>query len=194
MTTKKVELEAYPKSLILRDGSKVELRLLEEGDKLALLRFFEGIPEDERYYLKENVTAPEVIREWVTNVDISHVFPVIAVADGEIVADATLHRSRSMARRHVGELRIVVSPAYRERGLGRRMIRELLDIAAGFGLRKATFEIVAARQEAAINAAMSLGFREVATLKEGVRDIWGNYQDIALLELPLKDHDLWWAY
>ena len=43
-------------------------------------------------------------------------------------------------------------------------------------------------------AAMSLGFREVATLEENVRDIWGNYQDLALLELSLKHHDLWWAY
>lgn len=194
MTTTKVELEAYPKSLILRDGSKVELRLLHENDKLSLLRFFEGIPEDERYYLKENVTAPEVVREWAANVDITRVFPIVAVVDGEIVADATLHRSRSMSRRHVGELRVVVAPEYRERGLGRRLIRELLDIAAGLGLRKATFELVVERQEPAIMAAMSLGFREVSTLKEEVRDLWGNYQDVARLEMSLKNHELWWAY
>ncbi len=194
MTTTRVELDAYPKSLILRDGSKVELRLLNEGDKLSLMRFFEGIPEDERYYLKENVTSPEVIKEWVSHVDINRVFPIVAIVDGEIVADGTLHRSRTMARRHVGELRVIVAPEYRERGLGRRLIRELLDIAAGLGLRKATFELVSERQEAAIMAAMSLGFREVATLKEEVRDFWGNYQDVARLDLPLKNHELWWAY
>ena len=154
-----LSIEAYPKTIMLRDGAKVELRPLEAGDKVRLLQFFERIPAEERVLLvKENVTAPEVIYAWTTTMDFEKVVPIIAVVGDDIVADATLHRSRTMARRHIGELRVVVDPAYSGVGLGRRLIRELLDIAVELGLHSATFELVAQMEKAAIMAANSVGF------------------------------------
>ena len=186
--------DTYPKTIMLRDGTRVELRPLEEGDKIRLLHFFERVPEADRYFLKENVTAPEVIQSWVTRIDFERVIPIVAVVDDQIVGDATLHRSRAPARRHVGEIRVVVEPEYREKGLGRRLIRELLDIAVELGLYKASFELVAQREKAAIVAAESVGFQEVARINGWVRDIWGNYQDLVVLELPLKEHKEWWRF
>ncbi len=187
-------IEAYPKTIMLHDGTPVVLRPLEPGDKVRLLQFFQRVPEEERHYLKENVTAPEVVHGWTARIDFDRVIPIVALAGDEIVADATLHRSRATARHHVGEMRVVVDPSHRGVGLGRRLIRELLDMAAELGLHKATFELVADREENAIRAATSVGFQQVAILKERVRDFWGNYQDLALLELPLKDRELWWKF
>ena len=180
--------EAYPKIIMLRDCTKVELRPLEEGDKVRLLHFFENIPEADRYYLKENVTAPEVIRTWTTTIDFDWVIPIVAVAD------ATLHRSRAPARQHVGELRIVVAPDYREGGLGRRLIRELLDIAIELGLHRVTYEVVAQREKSAIMAAESIGFQEIARFKGRVRDLWGNYQDLVVMDLPMEKQREWWRF
>jgi len=187
-------IETYPKSIRLRDGTAADLRPLQEDDKARLLKFFERIPESERYYLKENVTSPGVILGWTSNVDFDRVVPIVAVAGDEIIADATLHRSRTPARRHIGELRVVVDPEYRELGLGRRLIRELLDIAAELGLHMATFELVAQRETPAILAAESVGFQVAATLKGRIKDMWGNYQDLVLLELPLQDQQRWWHF
>jgi L-amino acid N-acyltransferase YncA len=187
-------IKAYPKTIMLNDGTPVAVRPLEPGDKVRLLQFFQRVPEEERHYLKENVAAPEVVHGWTTQIDFDRVLPIVALVGDEIVADATLHRSRAMARRHVGELRVVVDPSYREVGLGRRLLRELLDIAAELGLHQATFELVADREESAIRAAISVGFRQVGVLKERIRDFWGNYQDLVLLELPLKDRELWWRF
>src|SRR3990172_5481988 len=108
--------DTYPKTLMLRDGTRVELRPLEAGDKIRLLQFFERIPEADRYYLKENVTAPEVIQSWVANIDFEWVIPIVALVEDKIVGDATLHRSRAPARRHIGEIRVVVDPEYRDIG------------------------------------------------------------------------------
>jgi L-amino acid N-acyltransferase YncA len=188
------DMEAYPKTVRLRDGAAVCVRPLQEDDAGRLSRFFGRIPESERYYLKENVTSPEVINGWTSNLDMDRVVPMVAVAGDEIVADATLHRSRTPARRHVGELRVVVDPEYRELGLGRRLIRELLDIAAQLGLQQATFELVAQREGPAIMAAESVGFQVAATLKDRIKDMWGNNQDLVLMELPLKDHERWWNF
>jgi L-amino acid N-acyltransferase YncA len=90
----------------------------------------------------------------------------------------------------MGELRIVVDPVYRNVGLGRRLIRELVDIADELGLQKVVLELAGHWKQPAIIAAGSLGFREAARLKEWVRDYWGDYQDLVIMELPLIDHRL----
>ena len=186
-------IEAYPKTIRLRDGTPVKIRPLEEADKLRLLMFFERVPEEERHFLKENVTAPETIQGWTTNIDFNRVIPIVGLVDGEIVADGTLHLSRAAARRHIGEVRVVVDPTYREVGLGGRILRELLDIASELGLHKASFELVAQKEKAAISTAQSVGFKQVAILNGRIRDLWGNYHDLVLLELPLNSHQLWWS-
>ena len=189
-----LDTKNYPKQIALRDESLIVLRPMEPGDKAALRKFFERVPEEGRHYLKESVTAPETIQAWTANIDFSRVVPIVAVAGDEIVADATLHRSRAPARRHIGEVRIVVDPAYRERCLGSRMIRELVDIAVDQGLHKVTVELVDRREKAAILAARGMGFTEVAVLREAVLDDWGNFQDVVMMELPLKDRNLWWRF
>jgi GNAT superfamily N-acetyltransferase len=177
---------------MLRDGDKVSVRPLEPGDKVRLLEFFERIPEEERYYLKENVASAKLIHGWTTNMDFSKVIPIVAVSRDAIVADATLHLNRTPARHHMGEVRVVVDPAYREVGLGSRLIREILDIAAALGLAKVGFELVAYREKEAVCAAERVGFKEVATLGDRVKDFWGNYQDLIMLEIPVADRSRWW--
>ena len=187
------DTEAYPKTVMLRDETRVvSIRPMQAGDKVHLLDFFKRIPEEERFYLKENVTSPEVIQAWTANIDFGRVIPIIALDGDRIVADATLHRSRASARRHVGELRVVVDPDYREVGLGRRLIRELLDTAAELGLHRVTFELVVGREEPAINAARSVGFKLIAVLPERIRDFWGNNQDLVIMDMSLRGRQQWW--
>ena len=182
-------VETYPKTVLLKDETPVTLRPLLEEDRSRLLSFFQRIPEQERFYLKEDVTSPEVIHSWTTGLDFSRVVPIVALAGDDIVADGTLHRSRALARGCVGELRIVVDPSFREVGLGRRLIRELLDVASDLGLDTATFELVAKHESLAIAAARSLGFQVVATLKDRIRDFYSDHRDLIVLELPLGDYE-----
>jgi hypothetical protein len=80
---------------MLLDETIVTARPLTAGGA-ALGRFFEHIPEDELFYLKEDVTSPGVMAAWAQQIDLERVVPIVAVDDGgSIVADATLHRSRS---------------------------------------------------------------------------------------------------
>ena len=95
-------LKRYPIEVTLGDGTDLTLRPLGKNDKIALARFFGRVPEEDRYYLKENVSAPEVIHRWIDELDVERVIPIVAVLSGEIVGDATLHRSRAPARRHIG--------------------------------------------------------------------------------------------
>jgi L-amino acid N-acyltransferase YncA len=194
MTITIPDIEAYPKNLLLRDGSPAVIRPLAANDADRLLEFFQRVPQEERYYLKEDVTSPEVIQRWCRDIDFQRVVPLVALVGDRIVADATLHRSRALARCHVGELRIVVDPAYREIGLGRRLIGELLDIAVELGLITAVFELVDHHEDLAIAAARSMGFQTAAVLKGRIRDVWGDHRDLIVMDLPLQDYQLSYRY
>ncbi len=180
-------LRRFPLSAALYDGAEVIIRPLRPDDKAALRRFFLRVPEDDRFYLNNAVTAPEVIREFTDGIDFEQTIPLVAADGDRILADATLHRSRRAARRHVGELRIVVDPEYRGRGLGVRLIHELIQIGRDLGLLRLCFELVDRRELNAIQAAQAAGFERVATLKGRVRDIYGSLQDLVALELSLDD-------
>ena len=189
MTTTPPYLRRFPCAAALYDGIQVTIRQLSSDDKDALLSFFQSVPEEDRFYLNSDVTAPRVIREFTERIDLSQTIPLVAEREGEIIADATLHRSRRAARRHVGELRIVVAPEYRGRGLGVRLIREFIQIGRDLDLRRLVFELVSDRQQPAIEAAQAAGFQPIAVLQGRVIDLNGAERDLVILERSIEDDE-----
>lgn len=186
------KLEGYPKSFTLNDGTEIQLRPLNSNDHMALLGLFQRVREEDLYYLKDTVTDPEVIRDWTHSINLEKVISIVGVVGDTIIADATLHRSRVFARKHIGEVRIVVDPEYRGKGGGRRLIKELLDIAAELDLYRVSVELVPEREDAAIDVMEEMGFKQVATLPGHIRDYFGSYKDLVVLEIPLSDRSTWW--
>ena len=182
-------LRKFPRIATLNDGHQVTIRPLQPDDDTALHQFFLRVPEEDRFYLNNDVTAPEVIEEFTGNISMDVAIPLVAVSGDKIVADSTLHRSRRASRRHVGELRIVVDTEYRGRGLGARLIDELIQLGVDLGLERLAFELVDRREMPAIQAAKAAGFEQVAVLEGRVRDMYGIMQDLVILELPLEEDD-----
>ena len=182
-------LRKFPRAATLNDGHQVTIRPLRPEDGAELIQFFLRVPEEDRFYLNNDVTASEVIQEFTGNINMEQTIPLVAVSGDKIVADSTLHRSRRAARRHVGELRVVVDPEYRGRGLGARLIDELIQLGVDLGLERLAFELVDTREQPAIQAARAAGFEEVAVLEGRVRDMYGIMQDLLILELPLEEED-----
>jgi L-amino acid N-acyltransferase YncA len=191
MMTHTYAIPAYPKEITLRDGSRVTVRPLEAGDEDDLLRFFLDLPEDERYFLKDDVTSPEVVRRWTHELNYDRALPLIAINGGHIVAEAVLVRRRGNARSHIGEVRVTVAPEFRSRGLGTDLIRHLCDIADDAGLERVMFEIVADREAEALKAAEWMGFLRVGTIEGGARDPKDHAHDIILLTMPLGKWYQW---
>jgi RimJ/RimL family protein N-acetyltransferase len=186
-----IELKIYPKKLTLRDGSTLTLRPMTREDEGALLNFFLSIPESERWFLKEDVTSPAVIRRWAETIDYRRALPLLAFTeDGRVVADAALIRHRGGSRSHLGEIRIVVAEEFRNRGLGVSLIRELCDIANDAGLDRVIAEVVST-EEAAIQAFEWLGFYRLATLEGMARDPSGQAADVIVMVMPLGKYYEW---
>jgi GNAT superfamily N-acetyltransferase len=182
-----IHLDGFPKLLTLEDGTSVVVRPLQPPDEAALLSFFRGVPEQERYWLREDVADPEVIRRWLADLNYARVLPLIAERDGTIIADGTLHRRGYGARHHLGELRLVVSPAYRGRGLGYALLVELIEIAQASGLDRLEAEIVTGAQTAAVEAIEQMGFEQMARLPGHLVGADGARHDLALFVYRLQE-------
>jgi L-amino acid N-acyltransferase YncA len=186
------EIGIYPKKMTLRDGSMITLRPMTKDDAEGLLHFFLNIPEEERWYLKEDVTSPRVIQRWAEEIDYRRALPILALSEeGKLVADAVLIRRRGGSRGHVGEFRIVVAPEFRHRGLGAALIREICDIANDAGLERIVAEMVVGPEDDAINAAEWLGFYKVATMEGLAKDQQGHDCDVVMMTMPLGRYYEW---
>lgn len=184
-TTTMYPIPGYPTVYLTTDGAQMTIRPMVPEDKDALQHFFQGIPAEDRFYLKDDVTDPKVLERWAQTLNYTRALPLLAFLDGKIVGDGTLHPQRAGARKHVGEVRVVVAPAYRNRGVGRGLLHKLIDIAGDQGLKKLMFEVVADTEQAARHTAQVLGFIPVATLPGQVRDARNTLHDVIILERQL---------
>ena len=177
-------VDAYPKEIILKDGFKSTLRPLDVSDELAFHEFFLSVPTQERMFIKHRVTEPEVIRDWCRNIDLGRNFPLLAVADGRILADATLHQQLGGWKRHIGRVSVLVHPKFRGRGLAKAVITEIIEVARSLGLEKVEAEFIGG-QDAAIKMFALLGFTTLARLPDYVKDMQAVTHDYVLMGLDL---------
>ena len=186
MTTRIFTIPGYPAIQRARDGGELTVRPLVPDDKQALIEFFSGIPEEERFYLKDDVASSSVIDQWIERMDYSRVLPLVATKGRKIIADSTLHRGRAGARKHTGEVRVLVHPQHRDQGVARTLLRELIQIASDRRMEKLVFEVVAGIEESARYMAQIVGFVPIGSLRDHVRDIDGTAHDLVILELDVK--------
>jgi RimJ/RimL family protein N-acetyltransferase len=173
-------LDGFPKTVTLRDGAVLTLRLMTRDDEHDLSRFFGGLPDEFKRYLSAEVTDRKMIARWMRELDYEKKLPLLAEQDGRIVANATLLRQTFGWGRHVGEVRVVIDPAFQGRGLGGILLDEIGRIGQQGGLKKLVGRIITGRPDI-IRAMECAGFRCVAVLKDYVKDAGGKYGDLAIL-------------
>lgn len=180
-----IELQQFPKEITLKDGSKCKLRPLRKDDEKNFHEFFLAVPEPERMFIKHRVVEPLVIRDWCQNIDLGRNLPLLALMDGKIVGDATLHQQLGGWKRHIGRVSVLVLPKYRGRGLARALVTEIVNLARDLGLKKVEAEFIG-EQEAAIKMFALLGFSNLVRLEDYVKDMQAIDHDYILMGLELK--------
>jgi GNAT superfamily N-acetyltransferase len=177
-------LDDYPKEIALKGALNCTLRPLETSDEAATLEFFRAVPQQERLFIKHDINDPETIRRWCQDLDYEHFLPLLAVADGKILADAVLHQHQGGWRRHIGRVSVLVHPGFRGRGLARAMIEEIMNIARGAGLERIEAEFID-EQETAMRLFGRLGFTQLFKLPDYVKDMQGLVHDYVLMGAEL---------
>jgi len=181
-------LKDYPKELVTKDGTPIVLRPVQPEDEERLAELFARIPEDERWFLREDIEDPEGLRQWISDPTYRKVVPLVAVKepDRTIIANVRIHKRASDCLRHIGHLRIVVDPHYRQQRLGTWMLLDAVKLATALGLEKLVAEFVEGVEEAAIKAAGKLDFHQEAVLKEYIKDRQGNYLNLIIMVKDLQ--------
>ncbi|MEJ2088197.1 MAG: GNAT family N-acetyltransferase [Gammaproteobacteria bacterium] len=179
--------DQYPKQLTLPDGGSVEIRMMTEEDRDAVLAFARDLPEDDLLFLRVDLTEPAVIDEWVRNLASGQSTSLVAYDDDGLVGYATVHRNPARWTRRVGEIRVNVSPAYRARGLGRSLTTQIFDLSRRLGLKKLMANMTA-DQPGARAAFRRLGFVPEALLADYVEDRNGVSRDLVIMSYDIDGH------
>ncbi|MEM7081065.1 MAG: GNAT family N-acetyltransferase, partial [Pseudomonadota bacterium] len=99
----------------------------------------------------------------------------------------TVHTNPTSWTRHMGEIRVNISPNYRSRGLGRVLIANIFDLAATQGLQKLTAQMTS-DQRGAQAAFRKLGFVPEAHLADYVLDRNGRSRDMIIMSFDIDGH------
>ena len=178
-------LQELPKDAKLKDGSKCRLRPLRKDDEKEFHQFFLAVPEPERMFIKHRVTDTAVIHDWCQNIDLGRNLPLLAMSGSKIIADGTLHQQLGGWRRHIGRISVLVHPEYRNRGLARTLVTELIKIARDCGLERVEAEFIG-EQAAAAKVFALLGFTQLLRLEDYVKDMTAITHDYVLMGLDLR--------
>ena len=180
-------MKNYPKVEKLRDGTAVLLRPMAGGDQARVKAFYKGLPEQDRLFLRDDVSRDEVVDRWFAELNYARVLPILAPTDdeSEVMACATLHRFPQGWQRHVGEIRIVVAHDFQRRGLGSLMARVVVSEALEAGLDKLVAAMMTDQMRAR-RAFSQLGFIPEATLKDHVMDLRGRTHDLLIMTRNVK--------
>ena len=153
----------------------MQIRQLEQRDREDVKRFVARVPEGDRTFFKEDVDDPEVLEAWVRPGSDR----AIAIDDERVLGYVAVVPLQGWSS-HVGEVRVIVDPDARGRGIGRAHARHAVLEALNLGLTKMVVEVVA-DQEATIAMFRSLGFDPEALLADHVRDQAGDLRDLMIL-------------
>ena len=177
-------IKNVPKQVNLEDGTVITLRPLLKDDDQAFLAYFRSLAPEERVVLREEVTDPKVIENWMETLDYDLVLPLIALHGLRIIGAASLQFNLSAWTQHQGEVRLSTDPQYRAKGLGTLLIQTLEEIAAKLGLEQLTAEIPP-ELDKAFYLFEKLGYEKAAVLKGFVMDKEGRESDIVLMTKAL---------
>ncbi|HLE24663.1 MAG TPA: GNAT family N-acetyltransferase [Thermodesulfobacteriota bacterium] len=180
------EMIIYPREIILKDKTTIILRPLEEDDKEGLLDFFSKIPRSDLIIFKDDVGKLETVESWFTSSKYDKVFQLIALRGKKIIGKGTLHKE-GLYWRFSTEIKLIVEPEHRGRGLGLQMFKMLL----AEGLNQ-NFEKVVVRftndNKSFIRILDHFGFKPEAVLTCYIKDEQTEIKkDLLIASYNLKD-------
>jgi RimJ/RimL family protein N-acetyltransferase len=173
---------------ILEDGTNVMLREPTSKDRQDSLDFFLRLPEEDRRYLRIDVTRSGVVERRLEQAESGEVYRLWAFVGDDIAADGALEFSGERWGGHLGEIRVIVGRDYQRRGLGTLLMQALFHVAEERGLEKIVMNML--EPQTSMRAACAkLGFRVDAVVPDYVKDQDGTTHSLVIMTCTL---DQWY--
>jgi len=165
---------------------QIDLRPMTAFDRDAMLDFATSLPRHDLLFLRRDITRPEIIEQWVRDIEEDRYVTIIALRGTQIVGYATVASEGVDWTRHVAELRVLVSPSLRGLQLGRILTEQAFAIARERGVRKMIAQMTA-DQRAAIRVFSHMGFEKEARLRNQLIDRDGQLHDLEIMSLDVAE-------
>jgi RimJ/RimL family protein N-acetyltransferase len=178
------QIKNFREMVTLRDGTYVLLRPMAVEDEGRLAEFYGAVSDEDLRFFRHRVKDSGLIHEWTQQLDYTRVLPLLALVKDRVVGNVSLHFCDG-PKRHVAEIRLFLAKDFRQRGLGTKMLRTLIDLARKQGLGILTVEVVADDVNS-VKAFQGLGFKPAATLRDGFLFPDGESHDLVMLTMPLQ--------
>ncbi|MFC2092050.1 GNAT family N-acetyltransferase [Elusimicrobiota bacterium] len=153
---------------------------MSKNDADKIFKFFSHFTEEDKLYLKENVSDIQVINEWSKRITKKLAVTILGEIDDNLCAEATLHQQAAGWSPHIGDIRINISPRYRGLGIATILCEKICWIATKININKIMAEIIF-EQKDTFQIFKNLGFEQEAVLKDHVIDIKGKKHDLIIL-------------
>lgn len=166
-------------------GQPVTLRLMSRGDLEKSIKFANDLPEEDLLFLTIDITDRAAMEQYVYAVENNRALSVLAEVDGRFIGYGSLTYNQLHWTRHLGEIRLLIAPEMRGKGLGKILVNEVFTIAQELGLQKVIAQM-AAEQRGAAQVFERLGFRAEALLADFVMDREGRTHDLIVMAYDMN--------
>jgi GNAT superfamily N-acetyltransferase len=173
-------LESYPRQIKLDDDRAFTLRLMEKADRDRMVDFARSLTPDDLLFLRKDITNPQVVDDWVRDIERGRTVTVLAERSSELLAYGSLLLRETFWGRHMGEIRVLVRPDYRGLGLGFQLASDVFAIAKDAGIEQMIARMTTEQKRTRARLER-LGFKKDAILRGFVRDREGKPRDLLVM-------------
>jgi ribosomal protein S18 acetylase RimI-like enzyme len=167
---------------ISKKGRKIEIREIQEKDYVGLRNFINSLVKENTYILKNLPIDKEgelnYVRKCLEEIERRKRVHLVAVYRNKIIGAAEIRRKR-FKEKHVGVLGISIRKNYRNEGIGKILMNEVIKRSKEIGIKLIVLDLFKVNKTAFI-LYKKLGFKKYGELPKALKHK-GKYMSMVLM-------------
>ncbi|MCL5011793.1 MAG: GNAT family N-acetyltransferase [Candidatus Marsarchaeota archaeon] len=149
-----------------RNGLSIGIRTPKKSDVFDLRKMINDLVEEQAMILKNNKATikeeAKFLRNTLAEIMKGNRIMLVAEVNGRVVGNCEL-KIHSMRERHVGSIGIAISKKYRSIGIGKVLMKNVIELAKKTGIKLIYLEVLDIN-DCAIHVYKSLGFKRAGKI------------------------------
>ena len=178
-------MEEYPIKIVLSDKTEADIKEIEDEDIGLVTEFLEKVPLSDTVIYRDDVCEQENPMEWFVDDSKKKLFQIISIVDGDVTGIGTLHKE-GIYWHNSAELKIIVIPKYRGKGLGSVMFNLLLQHGLKLKIQKIIVRYLADNKNF-MNILRHYDFQPESLLNQYILDDKKHHKDLIIASFNLDE-------
>ena len=148
---------------ISKEGRKIEIREIQENDWVGLRNLMNSLVKENAFILRNVPISKEEqiknLKKRIGDIKKEERVDLVAIYKGKLVANIYIRREK-FKEKHVGTLGVFVKKNYRNEGIGKALMKEVLKRSKRIGIKLVVLEVFKVNKPAMI-LYKKLGFKSM---------------------------------